>query len=31
MNYYPHTWRGAPRGSGPNATHRLHQLKAGPA
>jgi len=20
MNYYPHTWRGAPRGAGPNAT-----------
>jgi len=30
MNYYPNTWRGAPRGAGPDATASLHRLKAGP-
>ena len=36
MNYYPNTWRGAPRGAGPpeargpKQPHRLHRLKAAP-
>ena len=30
MNYYPNTWRGAPRGAGPDATASLHRLEAGP-